>query len=163
MKRHINSFLIAAIAIAFIILGVISYYYQGTFKDVITNYQSTKTTLKSCTNELLQLKSRYTSAAATINTSKQDIAKFGQLYEETQTDLEKTKGKLKSTEGALSQTQRSLEETKGLYETEKIRTTNLEEQLRKALDAVNDLEKKNDALRRDNAKLSADLATCRAS
>ncbi len=161
MKRHINSFLIFAIAVTFILLGGISYYYQGTFKEIISNYQSTKTNLKTCSAELRHWKEQYTSATTTINTSKMDIAKYGQLYEETQSDLEKFKGKLKTTEGALTQTQQGLQETKALYETEKTRAGNLEGQVKNALDKVNDVEIKNDILRKDNVKLSADLAACK--
>lgn len=161
MKRHVNSFLIFAIAVAFLLLGGISYYYQGTFKEIISSYQSTKTNLKVCTTELKHWREQYVSATTTINTSKLDIVKYGQLYEETQGDLEKTKGRLKMNEAILAQTQQGLQETKKLYESEKTRTANLEDQIKNAMDQINEVEKKNDILQKDNTKLSADLAACK--
>ena len=161
MHKHINMFLIVAIGIAFLLLGAVSYYYQGTFREVISNYQTTKTSLKTCSAELGQLKEKYQKAELTANTSNLDVEKTAQLYEEKTGELDQTKGKLKTTESALSQTQNSLAETKRLYETEKLSAAKLQSELSVAINDISELRDRNNALKGQNAKLNIDLATCR--
>lgn len=107
------------------------------------------------------LKEQYLQTTSTLNTSKQDIAKYGELYEETTGELDKTKSSLKKTEGNLAQTQRSLEETKGLYEQEKSKSNSLQTQIKEAEEDIDDLQKRNTALKNENAKLVVDLTVCK--
>jgi chromosome segregation ATPase len=101
MGKRVNMFLILMLILVLLGIGGISIYYQRTFKDVTSQYDSVSNTLASCQENLSQTTARLVNVQASLNSTTTDIRKYDSLYEQKSQELDQKKKELSDTQTNL--------------------------------------------------------------
>ena len=101
MGKRVNMFLVLMIILVIIGMGGISIYYQRTFKDVNSGYESLSSSLESCTANFTQTSQQLIVARNSLNSTESDIRKYDTLYEQKASELENNKKQWLDTQTSL--------------------------------------------------------------
>lgn len=102
MGKKINMFLLMMVILVLIGMGVLSIFFQHSFKSLNTQFENTSSTLGSCQSELVQTSQALTLAQKSLNSTTTDIRKYDTLYEQKANELESKKTDLAKAQAELN-------------------------------------------------------------
>jgi chromosome segregation ATPase len=149
MYKRINIFLLVLMCIIVVGLAGSAIYFQQSFKELSTNYQSVQSNFTTCQNVLDDKEQKLASCVEDLNSTAQDIGKYDTLYEQKVQELQSTKNELQRTDKELKETINELRSTEQEAEDALAEQRRLQDQLQQRKQEIQNLEAEIDNLEDD--------------
>lgn len=102
MGKKVNMFLLLMIIVVLVGMGVVSIYFQHSFKTLNTQFENTTGILGTCQSELSQTNQALSTSQRSLNSTTTDIRKYDTLYEQKAAELETKKTDLSKAQAELN-------------------------------------------------------------
>ena len=101
MGKKVNAFLVIMIIVVLLGMGGLSIYYQRTFKNVNTEYDTVFNGLQECKANLTTTSLTLQNVKQSLNSTEGDIRKYDTLYAQKSDELSQVQSNLKTTQANL--------------------------------------------------------------
>ncbi|MBN2142416.1 hypothetical protein JW711_03730 [Candidatus Woesearchaeota archaeon] len=139
MGKKINFFLVIMIMLVLCGMGMLSIYYQVTFKNFDKRFQDLNQDYGSCQQNLTYAVSTLQQTIRNLNNTESDIRKYDTLYEQKAQELS-------DIESTLKETQTKLQSETMFKEQFKKKAENYEKQILEQTEELEEIRKQNNAL-----------------
>jgi len=129
MYKRVNIFLLILMCLIVVGLAASAIYFQESFKNLNTNYQSVLSNFTTCSDILSTKETKLNICIDNLNSTAIDIGKYDSLYEKKEGELETTQEELKLTDLELKKTKLEVQKAQNLYQEEFKRAEDLERQI----------------------------------
>ena len=174
MGKNINLFLLILVIGVVILLAGASLFFQENLKNINKNLKEERSNLNLCKTELISKINALNQTLENLNFTKQDISKYGVLYqnktvelETTQSELSEKSEQLSSATTQLTSTKTELADVKAKYTSENILRQELElevgslsQELKSVTSAKAAADAKIEDLKDDISSLQSQLDAC---
>lgn len=145
LGRNINMFLVLMLIVCISILVGMSTYYSFRYQIIGTSHNEITKELKNTTTNLENAQMELDQLKKSLAETSTDVQKYDELYlgkvselDETQDELTKTKSELVKTKAELANVSKSYQDEQKVTRTLQIQVANLEDDLKKAENTVDD-------------------------
>jgi len=116
MRKNVNIFLLVVVVIIVVSLAAITSYYQTTYKNLSTNYETKLNEINNLIDDLNSERTKLNETSYELTLKAEREEKLGAQYTEVKGEKEKLAGDLSQTEKELERTKLNLQSTISDYQ-----------------------------------------------